>query len=330
MRVEGREVELAIDAQGLRGHERPAAQGEWRVLGLGDSFAFGFGVAEEESYLARMEALLAPSRVVVVNAGHIGFGPDNEARFLESEGASLRPRLVLVGFYVGNDLWNVLTGPDRAIVVDGVLVSRPGIRERWDRPLRPGRILSTSLASAPPSDEPSAWRRLLRRSHAYRFLSRRWAALRAGSKADGPRPLTLLDDEAVFIREDPPEFVDGWARVRELLARMDAWCRAHRAALAVAVIPTASQVDPGRWAAARLRHGLRDGDFDLGKPQRILLEFGRDSGVAVIDLLPVLKRAAAEPGGPLYFPRDAHWTPRGHDVAARALVDELRGRELLP
>src|SRR5262245_15661592 len=50
-------VPVRINSLGLRGGEiaRPKPKGTWRVLVLGDSVAFGWGVREEETF----EALLA-------------------------------------------------------------------------------------------------------------------------------------------------------------------------------------------------------------------------------------------------------------------------------
>lgn len=329
MDVEGRHSTVAIDGRGLRTVPGAPASAERRVLVLGDSFAFGFGVGADEALPGRLQRALGP-QVEVVNGGHCGFGPDNEALLLEQDGAALRPELVLVLFYAGNDLWNVLSGPDRAQVRQGVLVSRPGVLERWDRALGPGRIEPRYLATAPTASS-SAWRGLLRRSHLWRFVSRRLAALRGRRAGVDPsaRPLTPLDDEAVLIREDPPEFAQGWERVRGLLARMNGWSRAHGARFAVAVVPAASQVDAARWRAARERHSLRADDFDLEKPQRLLGAMGAADGYAVVDLLPAL-RAAARDGEPLYFARDPHWTARGHAVAADAVLAALRERGLLP
>src|SRR5262245_14158083 len=51
-------VTVTINQQGLRGPEVTVAKppGTFRVLGLGDSFAFGLGVREEDTFLRRLEA----------------------------------------------------------------------------------------------------------------------------------------------------------------------------------------------------------------------------------------------------------------------------------
>ena len=44
-----------------------------------------------------------------------GYGPDNEAAWLDAYGWALQPRIVLLGFYVGNDVRDVMLGlPGRA------------------------------------------------------------------------------------------------------------------------------------------------------------------------------------------------------------------------
>jgi hypothetical protein len=110
---------------------------------------------------------------------------------------------------------------------------------------------------------------------------------------------------------------------------MKAWCGAHGARLAIVVIPTAAQIYPDRWTEVRRRYDLRQEDFDLEKPQRILASFARDNAIPLIDLLPTL-RAARDTGGPLYFRTDIHWTPRGHAVAAAEILRQLRSSKLVP
>ncbi len=335
IRTAEHDVAVSINSDGYRDREYPPRGPAFRVLGLGDSFAFGFGVEEPECYLSRLEQMTAERGVEVINAGHSGMGPDNEALLLEADGPWLRPDLVLVGIYVGNDMWNVLSGPHRATVVEGRLRSTPGILERWHRPVRAGRILPAMLPAVPASEAlPVPFRTLLHRSHLYRLLSSRYAALRArrerGGAGGAAQPLSAVDDQAVFLRDQPPEFRAGWTQVCSWLARMASWCNAHGARLALLLIPTADQVYPERWATSRARFGLRDDEIDLGQPQRILLDCGRQHGLAAIDLLPALRKAAAGPGPPLYYRSDPHWTPRGHEVAAAEALARLRAEGLLP
>jgi hypothetical protein len=138
-----------------------------------------------------------------------------------------------------------------------------------------------------------------------------------------------FQQEAFCLRSYPPELELAWTRAKAALVQMKAWCDAHHARLALVVIPTEAQVDPDRWAAVRQRYRLKEEDFDLEKPQRILAAFATENGVPLIDLLSAL-RAAPDAGGPLYFRTDIHWTLRGHAVAADEILRQLGALGLLP
>lgn len=74
---------------------------------LGDSLTFGYGVTENEAW----PALLARSRGTtrLVNLGLIGGGPQQYLRVYETFGVPLHPKLVIVGFFAGNDFSNAET-----------------------------------------------------------------------------------------------------------------------------------------------------------------------------------------------------------------------------
>jgi hypothetical protein len=92
----GWDVEVRINARGLRDRERDArpAPGARRVLLLGDSMGWGFGVAQEEALGAVLEGR-CPG-LEVVNASVSGWSTDQELLWFEREGARLRPHEVLL------------------------------------------------------------------------------------------------------------------------------------------------------------------------------------------------------------------------------------------
>ena len=97
-------VEYRINQFGLRGPDLPAqkAPGSFCVLCLGDSFTFGEGVREEDTYPARLAKLLTESgrypRVEVVNAGVQAYGTREEAAFYALQGYRFQPDVVVLGF----------------------------------------------------------------------------------------------------------------------------------------------------------------------------------------------------------------------------------------
>ena len=86
---------------------RPKPASTFRIVGIGDSYMFGQGVSDEETYLARLATLLAETRarprVETVNLAVPGFNTVMEVEMLREHGAALEPDLVLIEI-VGNDL----------------------------------------------------------------------------------------------------------------------------------------------------------------------------------------------------------------------------------
>ena len=94
------QVTVHTNALGLRGEpaSREKAADAYRILVVGDSFAFGFGVEDGEALPARMAAELSRTRpgVEALNAGVPGWSADDFYLFLESRGFELEPDLVLL------------------------------------------------------------------------------------------------------------------------------------------------------------------------------------------------------------------------------------------
>jgi lysophospholipase L1-like esterase len=93
-------VAIAVNALGMRGPERDLRKppGSARILLLGDSFAFGWGVEQAESFGARLESLLADrvGPVEVWSAAVPGWTTDQHYLYLRTRGLALDPDLVLL------------------------------------------------------------------------------------------------------------------------------------------------------------------------------------------------------------------------------------------
>jgi hypothetical protein len=109
-------VRVRTNAAGFRGGALPGPKpaGVYRIVALGDSFTFGFGVRERQAWPARLAEQLnrrlgAEPRVEVVNLGVPGAGPRDYLWHLAHTGLALDPDLVLVGIFANdvNDVYQL-------------------------------------------------------------------------------------------------------------------------------------------------------------------------------------------------------------------------------
>lgn len=94
---------IHINSLGLRGAEVTTAPGKRiRILMLGDSYTFGSGVRDEETFGAVAERSLGRPDVDVINAGVPGYGVFQMQRMLERLAPILQPRVVVLTIPTGD------------------------------------------------------------------------------------------------------------------------------------------------------------------------------------------------------------------------------------
>ncbi len=166
-----------------------------RIVGLGDSFTFGYGVSVEDTYLARLERLLRADglNVEVINLGVSGHGTAEELIMLGQRGLKFSPDLVIVG-YCTNDIG------------DNVRSMLYGLDERGDLARRNSEYLP-AVGVRDRLYSMAAYRFLAERSHLLYFVRRNLSelvqkrlhrdhAVAEGLDGDGEQRLTgaLLDE----------------------------------------------------------------------------------------------------------------------------------------
>jgi hypothetical protein len=105
-------VLMTVNSLGLRGEEVSASKtdGTYRILGIGDSFTFGVGVKDGDTFLNRLQLQLNAEssghvRFQVLNAGVQGYNTRDEIVYLANHWLALKPDLVLIVFYI-NDAYS--------------------------------------------------------------------------------------------------------------------------------------------------------------------------------------------------------------------------------
>lgn len=274
---------IAHDGEGFRVPEppRPAAARR-RVLVLGDSFTWGWGVSQGAVYTDHLQRQLPDT--AIVNRGVNGFGTAQQLLLLEDELARSGADLVLLQFFF-NDLHDNVSpkrGRRPLFTLDG---------ERLVRPSGALRPLHGSL------------RRWLK-DHSRTFLLFDFTTrtLRNAGE-DAALPVPPPSGQPLAAGPPPP----GAPVTARLLTAMADTARRHGARFAIAYAPHHSElgdpdaVPPDIRAAHAVAADAAGGD------------------VAWIDLTPALA-AAAQRGEAVLFDGDDHWTPHGHALVAEALL----------
>ena len=124
-------VHVSQNAEGLRDRHYPYARdaGRRRILVLGDSVVWCWGVEQADCFTERLEAALPDTDVI--NAGVPGYSTAQEMLFYEREGRKYRPDLVIL-VVVPNDLTDNLDARGPRFRVDGgrLVVTNLPLRRR--------------------------------------------------------------------------------------------------------------------------------------------------------------------------------------------------------
>jgi hypothetical protein len=276
-----------------------AAPGVRRVAVVGDSYTVGM-VPFADNYVTVADERLGPE-IELLNLGIVHTAVPEYVQVLRSEALRLEPELVVLGFYIGND-----------------------IHEDW----------ATGFFSSAGSKALHALRVLLlvsRSSEPYQQVFSGESMMR--EEPDGTRTeLPLMTEEKHVDREwkhldalfrDPPKHRTSraWRDTERAIRAFVALCRAKGLPVVATIAPDEIQVVPALFERVTREHGEPTSAFDLEYPNRRLAALFAELGVPVLDFLAVLREAEAR--GPTYHLRAVHWNRHGNAAVAAALAPFL-------
>jgi len=218
-----RVVAYRFSGEGFRSTFTGPNEARVRILCLGDSFTFGWLLADQDTYVhqlqERADAEFGAETVGLLNAGHGGWGTSDCVRFVELRGEELAPHGIIV-FISADDIGRSLRQP----------------QYKWDQD---GRLSPT----APASQTDSALKRVINRVPGYNWLLEhshllqlaRNAAARTSHRQGSVRGEPVQSPKGVPTLHSPEE-ADPQAARRlglALVRHLQAWCAAHHCQLLV-------------------------------------------------------------------------------------------------
>jgi lysophospholipase L1-like esterase len=341
---------LTTDADGFR--NATAEPSALDLAALGDSFTDALTLPAELTWPARLGSILQAS---VRNYGTAGFGPGQELRALKEFVLPQKPRVVVVGFFAGNDLqdaerfetfeksggafpssglgWKfkeVIARFDQLYVMSLYQGASNFVRDRDRGLVDPDGVhgpvdYSGDDPAAPAAARPGFDRGLFTIPTAGHTL--RFAFL--------PPYLNSLSFSREELQTSP-----GWEATRRSYREMQRLTRAQGSRLVVVFIPSKAQVYlplvESAFSAPALAQALAVSLRDVAHPPGVevvmrnrlalnglMRDFCAEEGIAFLDLTDDLQ-ARLRAGTNVYFPDDSHWNGAGHETAATAVAAWLR------
>jgi len=323
--------EIRTNSWGMRDQEytRQKPPGVFRILALGDSFAYG-RVDIAFNFLTLLEKQanqkLAPQRVEILNAGVPAYQPVHELAYLKKYGLAFAPNLVLLCFYVGNDLRENDRSPNELDPTNPIRESKEQAERlpfysllSWSElywsvttAITKARLLS-DIRQRIPESRPSKTDDPRRIRPDFAFMSPR--QYREALKAQMRNHLN-------------PPFRNDWDRnnfaaTQKVIAAMAQIGRDQNMVFAVVLLPSEVQVDPDvRNEFLHLADGvISPEEMDFTEPQKTLTEIFQSMNIPIVDLLPDFVQAGREKR--LYLLRDTHWNEEGNTLAAKLLLEPV-------
>ena len=303
--------QIRINNIGLRGTDFDSEETNKNILMIGDSFVFGTGVDQSETFSEILESNLKEGWQVW-NAGHIGYSIDNYYLLLKKYARVVNPDLVIINLFVANDItelrrktWVEEAGELGAVKDQKVFANTNNQLE--------------SLESSEP------------KSYALDWLTKRWKILAYKNNWIDPRADNPTLTWPVFLAENhpawDPKLPEYWERFFQMFMAIESWSNQNRIPILWSILPMDVQVsDDYRKKYAPIYFDAEAKTAD--RPQTKILAFCEQQNAICIDFLPV---ARAHPQKEKLFFRqnaDPHFDRLGHEVYAQFLLDDLKYFEL--
>ncbi|MBI2605104.1 MAG: SGNH/GDSL hydrolase family protein [Deltaproteobacteria bacterium] len=292
------EYDFENDSSGMRKTASASGSGtRLRALFLGDSFTYGIGVEDSQTFASLtgqgLSATVKP--IAAYNAGNPGSGTDYAVQFLRVRGKTLHPDVIVIAFFPNDFDDNQGMRYFQSITADRLVPAN--LAETFAFFRKKSGLIESPLYN---------W--LSSHSHAVNLLKRlaAWSSLAGG-----------LGNFAEFVqsRADAAHIEKGFATEQgvALTATLMSWAdkeaRRLGSDLVFAYIPTSVEV-------GRFRRTRKSGDDERAFESA----YGGIHGLRIS-----FTRALADsrlPPEHLYF-AEGHWTAEAHRIAARVLTQEL-------
>jgi hypothetical protein len=266
-----------------------------RIIVLGDSYTWGWGVEQEEIFCKVAERGMKNTEFI--NFGQNAYGTAQEYLLFKKLGIKFSPDLAVVAFFYNDIYDNYSDSLKRPLFrLEGgnlVLKNRP-------KPLSIDRKINQFLQ---------------KNFLVYNFIDYRFAMLKQLLEPSG----TAKRFADCFYVNYSERTKAAWDLTKTLLIKTDEVTH-HR--LLIMYIPTRIQVEHETYQRILIASNVDEKKIDVLSPNKILKRFSEDHGIPFLDLTPYFRRAH-EKNIPIYFKHDGHLTKEAHELAGQKLREKV-------
>ncbi|MBI5659088.1 MAG: SGNH/GDSL hydrolase family protein [Nitrosomonadales bacterium] len=326
----GETAAYRINSDGFRGPELLPAGKATRLAVYGDSFIHAFYSNQEETFAAQLGTLLEKrlgKQVEVVNAGVSSYGPDQVSLKMEDELPGLRPDLVIVAIFAGNDYGDLLRNKMFLLDTDGALVENrwkldSRVRTLFDLNQRES-ILKRALRSISGSMQPADRSRFSNLDFLLGEAEREYRSHVVEHNDIITNTHTDYYSADVSLTPKSESARYKVALMGAVMRRMRDIAGQNGVPLAFLFIPHPVDVADhyDAWQIDRKRFPDYDGRNQIAP----LEDTARSLNVPFVSLYDAYRRIDANA---LYFHDDDHWNAAGQRLAAEVMADYLLAHNL--
>lgn len=300
------ESKFSTNSHGFRDldHSLSKDEGIQRIVVVGDSFAWGYGVNNGEIFTDYLEAGLKDTEVI--NLGVTGYGLWQETAIFKRIGLKFEPDVLLLAFVL-NDIYRRRHAAADDTEPKGTRASDVG---------RGGGLIGKVKNTL--SVNSALYSLFQDTTNQFKFLVDLLVSVGLKEAPGGFRHLDTNLMPALKIY--PPALEKSWQDTKKDLLKLKSISEKNGVRFVVAVVPSLQSVNRKSFRQSIAYTTYFESDFDLDQPYRILEEFGHKHGIVVINAIDAFRRTAAT-GVDLYLRRDMHFSRDGHKLFAKRIQE---------
>jgi hypothetical protein len=263
---------------------------------LGDSFTFGIGVADAETFASLLSPVVSPRRIL--NLGIPGSALTHQLSIVEIRHDELgRPRKYVFFFYIGNDFLDLINAKSKQENTNQLQAEVKSMA---------GRLNAFVFTNY-----------FLKRSYFLQFV-RRQALVAINAVNSGQ----LLDPIFFIINTENRPFRNAAeAALQEQINRLSQMQGKMGFSALLVVVPSVYQSNSRLRNGKLAEYGIPENFIEVLLPNRILREQTKGHEVTLVDPTACITERNAD--GSLYYTQDNHFTAKGHKIFADCIREDI-------